>query len=118
MVDHDGSYKLLIAHPRMVEDLLRGFVPQPWVERLDFTTLERCEGSYVSDRYQRFEEDIVWRVRCRGERPRGERPRGEDSWLYVYLLMEFQSRVERFMGRGGRSTMGANAGGRRARSAS
>ncbi len=28
---HDPSYKLLFSKPRMVEDLLRGFVPLPWI---------------------------------------------------------------------------------------
>jgi len=87
MVDHDGSYKLLFGHKRMVEDLLRGFVREPWVDRLDFSTLEPYEGSYVTEELQRLEQDMVWRVKWRGE----------PTWLYVYLLLEFQSRVERFM---------------------
>lgn len=87
MVDHDGSYKLLFGHKRMVEDLLRGFVREPWVDRLDFSTLEPYEGSYVTEDLQRLEQDMVWRVKWRGE----------PTWLYVYLLLEFQSRVERFM---------------------
>ena len=39
MGEHDHSYKLLFSEPRMVEDLLRGFVPDEWVEELDFSTL-------------------------------------------------------------------------------
>jgi len=92
MVDHDGGYKLLFGNKRMVEDLLRGFVPQSWVDELDFSTLQLCEGSYVAEDHDRFEQDMVWRVRWEGERTQGER-----RWLYVYLLLEFQSRVERFM---------------------
>jgi len=29
--DHDHSYKLLLSHPVMVADLLRGFVHEHWV---------------------------------------------------------------------------------------
>jgi hypothetical protein len=102
MVDHDGGYKLLFGNQRMVEDLVRGFVPEPWVDRLDFSTLERCEGSYVTERSGRREVDMVWRVRWEGEGKRGQGAGGEGTqrekyWLYVYLLLEFQSRVERFM---------------------
>jgi hypothetical protein len=97
MVDHDGGYKLLFGNQRMVEDLVRGFVPEPWVDRLDFSTLQRCEGSYVTEGSGRREADMVWRVRWEGEGKRGEGTGGEGSWLYVYLLLEFQSRVERFM---------------------
>ena len=83
--DHDGGYRHLFSHPRMIADLLRGFVHEPWVEGLDLATLERVEGRHLSDALERREEDIVWRARW-----------GEE-WVYVYLLLEFQSTVDRFM---------------------
>jgi len=84
-MNHDHAYKLLFSHPEMVEDLLRGFVHQDWIAQLDFSTLEKCNGSYVSDHLRSREEDVVWRIRLR------------DEWLYVYLLLEFQSRPDRWM---------------------
>ena len=84
-MDHDHGYKNLFSHPEMVADLLRGFVHEPWVGGLDFATLEKVSGSYVTDDLRGREDDIVWRVRC-----------GRD-WLYVYLLLEFQSTIDRFM---------------------
>lgn len=42
---------------------------------------------YVSDELEQRESDVVWRL-C-------YRPSGD--WSYVYLLIEFQSRVLRFM---------------------
>ena len=84
-MDHDHSYKLLFSHPEMVADLLRGFVLEDWVKDLDFNTLERVSGGYVADDLREREDDIVWRVRFGGE------------WLYVYLLIEFQSSVDHFM---------------------
>jgi len=86
MGDHDHSYKRLFSHPQMVEDLLRGFVREPWVEQLDFRTLEKVSGSYVTDDLRDREDDLIWRVRWGGA-----------DWLYVYLLLEFQSTIERFM---------------------
>jgi len=85
MSDHDHSYKLLFSHPRMVQDLLQGFVHEDWVGQVDFSTLERVSGSYVSDDLREREDDVIWRVRL-----------GPD-WLYVYLLIEFQSRPDPFM---------------------
>ena len=84
-MDHDHSYKLLFSHPEMVADLLRGFVLEDWVKDLDFATLERVSGGYVADDLREREDDIVWRVRFGG------------GWLYVYLLIEFQSSVDHFM---------------------
>lgn len=69
----------------MIEDLLRGFVPQSWVQSLDFSTLEKLNASYVSEDLRHRHDDVVWRVRF------------HDRWLYVYLLLEFQASVDRFM---------------------
>lgn len=85
MADHDRGYKILFAQPKLVEDLLRGFVQEPWVEQLDFSTLKRVSGTYISEDLREREDDMVWRVGW-----------GEKT-LYVYLLLEFQSRPERFM---------------------
>jgi hypothetical protein len=70
----------------MVEDLLRGFVQEDWVGHLDFSTLERASGHYVSEDLRERETDMVWRVRW-----------GEEHWLYIYLLLEFQSTVDPYM---------------------
>ena len=82
---HDSGYKLLFAHAAMVRDLLRGFMPGAWVRELDLGTLERASGSDVSDDLRDRADDIIWRVRW-----------GQD-WLYVYLLLEFQSSVDPWM---------------------
>jgi predicted transposase/invertase (TIGR01784 family) len=86
MKDSDHGYRLLFAHPEMVEDLLRGYVDEEWIERVDFSTLEKVSGSYVSDDLREREDDAVWRVRL-----------ADEEWLYVYVLLEFQSTVDRFM---------------------
>ena len=88
MAEHDESYRLLFSNPRMVEDLLRGYVREAWVDELDFSTLEPVKTSLVGDRLQHREADLLWRVAWRGE------GRG---WLYVYVLIEFQSTVDRWM---------------------
>jgi predicted transposase YdaD len=84
---HDSGYKQLFSFPIMVEDLLRGFVREAWVDDLDFTTLERKNGSYMSDDLREREDDIIWRVKWRGV----------DDWMYVYVLIEFQSEHDWFM---------------------
>ena len=81
----DAAYKELFSHPRMVEDLLRGIVAPEWSAALDFTTLERLPAEYVSDDLRRRQGDLLWRVRfC-------------DRWLYVLVLLEFQSSVDPYM---------------------
>lgn len=43
MARHDESYKNFFKHPEMVADLLRGFVDAPWVNDVDFSTLEKSQ---------------------------------------------------------------------------
>ena len=62
-----------------------GFIPDDWLHGLDYSTLEKVPGSYVSDDFQQREDDIIWKVKV-----------GED-WVYLYLLIEFQSRVDKYM---------------------
>jgi len=49
MGQHDNSYKQFFSYPQMVADLLRDFVPNLEVDKLDFNTLEKVSGSYISD---------------------------------------------------------------------
>jgi predicted transposase/invertase (TIGR01784 family) len=69
----------------MVIDLLKGFVHEPWVNELDFNTLEIVSGSYITDDLRSREDDIIWKVRY------------QQRWIYLYLLIEFQSTIDPFM---------------------
>ncbi|GAA3961543.1 hypothetical protein GCM10022278_19460 [Allohahella marinimesophila] len=69
----------------MVRDLVLGFIPLEWVHELDFSSLEKLNSSYISDDLRERSDDIVWRVKFRGR------------WLYLYILLEFQSTIDRFM---------------------
>lgn len=50
-----------------------------------YSTLEKVPGSYITEDFRQREDDIVWRVRA-----------GEE-WVYLYLLLEFQSSIDRYM---------------------
>ena len=82
---HDSSYKFLFSNPELVRDLIMGFIEDDWLHGLDYSTLEKVPGSYISDDFQQREDDIVWRVKVGGD------------WLYLYLLIEFQSSVDKYM---------------------
>jgi len=85
MAHHDRSYKLLFSHPRMVRDLLEGFVCKDKQWGLDYDSLEKVSADSVSDTLRARSNDLVWRVRHRAE------------CVYLYLVLEFQSTIERFM---------------------
>jgi len=85
---HDPGYKGLFSHPKMVKELLRGFLQGEWIEKLDFSSLERMSNSFVSDDLRERQSDVIWRVRLEGE---------QGGWVYLYLLLEFQSTSDPFM---------------------
>ena len=70
----------------MVEDLVREFVAEPWVERLDFSTAERINASYVSPGLSQREGDMVWKIQTVDGIP-----------VYLYILVELQSSTDRYM---------------------
>jgi len=83
--DHDSSYKFLFSTPEMVRDLILGFIPDDWLHSLDYDTLEKVPGSYITEDFRSRADDIVWRVKVGGQ------------WVYLYLLIEFQSSVDKYM---------------------
>lgn len=83
MGQHDLSYRLFFSHLRMIQDLLREIVGERWVERIDFDSGELVNTSFVKG-YKNRETDIIWKFR---------RKDGGDP-VYVYILMEFQSRPD------------------------
>ncbi|MBN2525992.1 MAG: Rpn family recombination-promoting nuclease/putative transposase [Deltaproteobacteria bacterium] len=84
-MDNDGSYKRIFSEPRMVQDLLKGYIHQDWVKEADFSTLARVKSDHISDNWDQRFNDTVWKVKLR------------DSWIYVCIMLEFQSRPDRFM---------------------
>ncbi len=82
---HDSSYKFLFSTPELVRDLIIGFVPDEWLHGLDYATLEKIPGSYITEDLSSRADDVVWRVKVGGE------------WVYLYLLIEFQSSVDKYM---------------------
>ena len=81
----DTSYKQFFSHAQMVRELLQGFVNESWVKQIDFSTLEKCNNSYVTDDLRERMDDVIWKVRW------------QDKDLYLYILLELQSSIDKFM---------------------
>lgn len=83
--DNDTGYKQLFAHAQLLRDLLATFTPFDWVRDIPPSHFERINASYVSERASQRHADMVWRVRA------------GDEYVYVYVLLEFQSARDRWM---------------------
>jgi hypothetical protein len=71
----------------MIRDLLVEILGEPWVKLLDLASAEQVPSSFISRGNQRRESDVIWRFR--------RRDTGES--VYVYILLEFQSKPDRYM---------------------
>ena len=86
---HDTGYKELFSHPEFVQQLMEGFAPPEIAGLMDFTTLEKQNGHYITPLFEEKIEDVVWSV--------------EVTWqdvtqrVFLYILLEFQSSVDRTM---------------------
>jgi predicted transposase YdaD len=84
MTRHDRSYRQFFSQPAMVASLLVDLLGPAVTGPLDVSSLERVPDSFVGPLLSARQADMLWRL-CR--------PDGR----VVYVLLEFQSNVQRFM---------------------
>ena len=82
MGNQDLSYKEFFSEAKNVEDLIKGYVDRTFVSKLDFSTLERCNSDFVRKESGERHDDMIWRLKYKND------------WLYIYLILEFQSNVD------------------------
>ena len=82
---NDRSYKLLFSHPKMVEDLIKSFVKEDFIDKIDYNTLKPVKTSFVSSTFKGRETDVIWSVNIEGRQ------------TYIYILIDFQTTVDKFM---------------------
>jgi len=86
MTDHDSFYHRLFNHAGMVARLLREFVPEPWLDDFDLDNITRETDKFHTDYDERRHSDTAWRIPKRG-----------GGAVYVLVLLEFQSTIDRWM---------------------
>ena len=84
-MQHDENYKRLFASRLMVEHLLRASLPGDRLAAADFSSLRKLSAEYVSDELLRRHGDGVWRLRLSGR------------WVFLLVMLEFQSEEDRWM---------------------
>lgn len=82
---HDNGYKTLLRNRTIFRQLIQTFVDEPWVNDLDFSQAETIETTFIDEEYRQTQSDLIYRLRL------------HDQDVYFYILMEFQSTVDRWM---------------------
>jgi len=82
---HDYGYKRLFSNVTIFRQLLETFVDQPWVKELDFEHAQTIDHSFISDAYKETESDLIYKLKL------------NDQDVFIYVLLEFQSSVDRFI---------------------
>jgi predicted transposase/invertase (TIGR01784 family) len=85
---HDPIYRRIFNRPQIMKEILSKFASGPWVKHLDFSTLAPVPADFISRYLKKYEGDLIWHVRY---------GRGPGEWFYIFVLMELQSSVQRFM---------------------
>ena len=82
---HDSGYKKLFSNRTIFQQLIETFIAEAWVKELDFSSCETLDKSFVTDHYKATESDLIYKIKLRRKT------------IYIYVLLEFQSKVDRFM---------------------
>jgi len=77
----DGINRGIFAELRIAKDLILGFASTAVGEQLDMSTLKLVAARHVSEGMKQSENDLIWEVGTR-----------DGGLLYVYVMLEFQSR--------------------------
>ncbi len=85
---HEPTYRQIFNRPQIMEELLRRYATGPWADQLDFSTLEPVPARFVTKYLKNREADVIWRVK---------HGPGDGDWFFVFVLLELQSTVKRFM---------------------
>lgn len=82
---HDSGYKKLFSNRTIFQQLIETFITEAWVHELDFSKCETLDKSFITDHYKETESDLIYKLKLRRKT------------VYIYVLLEFQSKVDRFM---------------------
>lgn len=82
---HDKWYTRVFSNPRIVEELLRSFVHEKFVQELDFSSIRKLNTKFIPVSERSRHADLVFEIEAHGQ------------IAYIYLFIEFQSTVDHFM---------------------
>ena len=78
---HDKIFRLNLNNIEVAKDLLKNYLPQPILKKIDLHNLTICPNSYISSELEENLSDILYKTKILGNK--------EDC--YIYTLVEHQA---------------------------
>ena len=75
---HDKGYKYLLSTKRVFLQLLRSFLKQSWVQKIDENNIEKIDKSFILQDFNEKESDLIYKVKI------------EESVFYILLNHKVQ----------------------------
>jgi predicted transposase/invertase (TIGR01784 family) len=75
----------LFSNPVFVQRLFESFVHEDFAREIDFSAMEPYKTKFVTEAFATRESDVIWKARFK------------ERDIYLFLLIEFQSTVDRRM---------------------
>ena len=75
---YDKTYKKLFSHKRIVEDFLRGFVKEPFTQKMEL--IEPVFTEFTTRSYKSYYGDVIWKAKFKGKE------------CFVFIIFEFLSK--------------------------
>jgi len=82
---HNNWFMRIFSYPAVIKDLLMSFVHEDFVKDLEFDSLKRLNPDFFPASGKSRHADVIYEVTSHGQTS------------YIYLFIEFQSTVDRFM---------------------
>ena len=80
---YDSAYKYLFSNKRIFHQFLTKFVHEDFSKSIRLEDIELVDKSFVSDEFVKRESDIIYKMKA------------EEKDVYIYVLVEFQSTVDK-----------------------
>ena len=79
---HDVGYKYLLSSKKIMMELLRSFVKEGWVDKVDESKMVKLKKTFILHDFKNIESDIIYKVKMK------------EQDVIFYILMELQSTVD------------------------
>ena len=82
-VSHDSGYKYLFSNKKIFYQFITHFVDEKFAKKIKLENIRQVDRSFVSDDFLKRESDIIYKIKT------------DEKDIYLYILMEFQSTVDK-----------------------